>query len=86
MPLAFSRLLRNMNFLFYSGVNKHVFPKEPKKLEMWLRAIPRENWTPSPHSIICSLHFDESDYKTERTVRPHPTPWGPVPLNFSVFS
>ena len=53
----------------FPGVNKHVFPKDPKKLEMWLRAIPRENWTPTPHSIICSLHFDESDYKTERTVR-----------------
>ena len=51
------------------GVTKHIFPKDPQKLEMWIRAIPREEWTPTKYSVVCSLHFEDSDFKSERQVR-----------------
>ncbi len=49
------------------GVTKHVFPKDPVMHQKWVKSIPRSDWTPSPNSVICSIHFDDSDYKTERT-------------------
>ena len=52
---------------FPQGVGKHRFPKDPSLRETWLKAIPRSDWMPSSHSVICSLHFEKSDFKTERT-------------------
>ena len=49
------------------GVSNHVFPKDPERRRRWIKAIPRDNWTPSTKSVICSLHFADSDFKTERT-------------------
>jgi hypothetical protein len=48
------------------GVSNHVFPKDQKRRDLWTKAIPRANWKPSKSSVICSLHFDSSDYNTER--------------------
>lgn len=36
-------------------------------LEKWIRANPRDNWTPTIHSRICSLHFLPGDFKYETT-------------------
>ncbi len=49
------------------GVTKHVFPKNPVLFEKWIKAIPRADWKPAKNSVICSLHFEQSDYKTEKT-------------------
>ena len=32
----------------------------------WLRAIPRKNWMPNKNSVVCSLHFNDSDFVTDR--------------------
>lgn len=48
------------------GVTRHVFPKDPARLEAWIKAVPRDNWKPAPNSVICSLHFESSDFKTVR--------------------
>ena len=50
------------------GVRSHVFPKDPVKRATWVEAIPRKNWKPGQSAIICSLHFAESEFKTERQV------------------
>ena len=52
---------------FPPGVGKHRFPKDPCLRETWIKAIPRSDWMPSSHSVICSLHFEKSDFKAERT-------------------
>lgn len=36
-------------------------------LEKWIRANPRDNWTPTINSRICSLHFLPGDFKWETT-------------------
>ena len=48
------------------GVSRHRFPKDPVKRDEWIKAIPRANWQPSKRSVICSLHFEDSDFRTER--------------------
>ena len=48
------------------GVRIHVFPKNQKWRDLWTKAIPRASWKPAKKSVICSLHFDESDYNKER--------------------
>ena len=48
------------------GVSKHFFPKDKKRRELWIKAIPRDKWKPSKASIVCSLHFSDDDFKTER--------------------
>lgn len=45
------------------------FPKDDTLRNKWLRAIPRENWTPSKATVVCVLHFEDryvithQDYK-----------------------
>ena len=51
---------------FPPGVSKHHFPKDEASRECWRKAIPRENWTPTDSSVICGLHFEESDFLSER--------------------
>ena len=52
--------------LLPDGVRIHCFPTNPEKRQAWAKAIPRANWEPSKRSRVCSLHFDKSDYITER--------------------
>jgi hypothetical protein len=48
-------------------VSTFGFPKDPKRRELWLRAIPRKDWIPSSASAVCVLHFEESDViKTQK--------------------
>ena len=53
------------------------FPTDPSRRDAWVRAIRRENWTPSEHSRICKLHFISE--------KPSPFPNNPdyVPSKFS---
>jgi hypothetical protein len=48
----------------------HGFPlNEPKRLKRWVTALNRAGgkpgslWSPTKHSKLCSLHFDEGQYK-----------------------
>ena len=37
------------------------FPfKRPDLLKKWIQFVGLENWEPSPHSVICSKHFEEN--------------------------
>ena len=49
------------------GVTCHLLPKEEEARKRWIQAIRRENWTPSASARICSLHFEEEDFVSERT-------------------
>ena len=40
-------------------ISVHKFPTDPSILNEWMKAIPRKDWIPSCHSIVCSHHFDE---------------------------
>ena len=53
------------------------FPTDPSRRDAWIKAIRRENWTPSEHSRICKLHFISE--------KPSPFPNNPdyVPSKFS---
>jgi hypothetical protein len=37
------------------------FPSDPPRKQLWLRAIPRSDWTPSNRSCVCVKHFHEDD-------------------------
>src|SRR6218665_1134103 len=44
----------------------HVFPINNAELcQKWVRANPREGFTPTKHSKLCSLHFQPSDFVEE---------------------
>ncbi|QQP35180.1 Putative LOC101234561, partial [Caligus rogercresseyi] len=47
------------------GVSCHHFPADPDLRQAWKAAIPRENFEPSKYSVVCSLHFVDSDFKKE---------------------
>jgi hypothetical protein len=49
------------------GVRKHIFPKDDLKRQQWIKAIPRTNWTPAVNAVVCSLHFEDCDYKSQRS-------------------
>lgn len=38
-----------------------AFPKCPKRVKEWLKAIPRKNWTSTKSSVVCAKHFCDSD-------------------------
>ena len=46
-------------------VSSHAFPKDEKLKQEWIRAIPREDQTPSNTSRVCSLHFDSVQFVEE---------------------
>jgi len=51
-----------------SNITFHSFPLANKELcDRWNRANPRKNFSPTPHSRICSLHFRPCDFVEERT-------------------
>lgn len=44
----------------------HRFPRDAAQRQAWVnfvRATGRHYWTPSRYSVICSLHFDQSNYQ-----------------------
>ena len=46
-------------------VSTFGFPKDESK---WLKAIPRDNWSPSQYSVVCSIHFPENKIIREEIV------------------
>lgn len=50
-----------------NDVTLHSFPKDKLLCDKWLRAIPpRKNFALSVYSRVCSLHFTDNDFVTER--------------------
>ena len=54
-----------------------MFSADPSQRDAWVRAVRRENWTPSEHSRICQLHFISGK------LSPFPNNPGYVPSKFS---
>ena len=49
-------------------ITYHSFPIHNKELcQKWVRANPRQDFVPTKHSRLCSLHFKASDFIEERT-------------------
>lgn len=45
------------------------FPlRDANRLRQWLRNVRRINWTPSESSRLCSVHFEENDFCTNKEV------------------
>jgi hypothetical protein len=58
-------------------VSAFLFPKDETLKAKWLNAIPRSDWTPSKHSVVCCLHFPETDIIrdiTETNLKPNVVP------------
>lgn len=35
------------------------FPTKPERRQQWIDAIPRKEWSVSPATRICDIHFDK---------------------------
>jgi hypothetical protein len=53
---------RNAPCTSTSNISFHAFPVNPDLRSKWLRNIPRENFTPTTSSKVCSLHFCSVDF------------------------
>ena len=67
--MSFSQWLPPVRHQSANRVNKppgksfHRFPlNKPELLHKWVRAIPRDDWTPNKYSYLCSDHFHPSCY------------------------
>lgn len=50
-----------------SNISMHAFPSDNSLKKLWLHKIHvhRDNFTPSKHTRVCSLHFNENDFRLE---------------------
>ncbi|XP_066498756.1 uncharacterized protein zgc:163143 [Hoplias malabaricus] len=61
----------------------HSFPlKNPELLKKWLKNLKWKDWTPEPHSKICSSHFEKRCYSLSEGPRRRLHTWA-VPTIFS---
>ncbi|KAG8173931.1 hypothetical protein JTE90_014540 [Oedothorax gibbosus] len=67
-----------------AGITFHRFPKEEILRKEWAKAVKRDNWNPSKHSVLCSEHFEESDFDKCSTFRVYLKP-NVVPSVFKAF-
>ncbi len=40
----------------------HYFPEGPERGSLWIKAVRRVDWSPSPHIKLCSEHFCPEDF------------------------
>ena len=47
------------------GISMHMFPREDAIRDKWVRFVRRHraDWQPSKTSVLCSVHFDASDFE-----------------------
>ena len=47
------------------GISMHMFPRDDTIREKWVRFVQRHRakWQPSKTSVLCSVHFDVSDFE-----------------------
>ncbi|XP_042312425.1 peroxynitrite isomerase THAP4 isoform X2 [Sceloporus undulatus] len=49
-----------------AAVSFHRFPlKDSKRLIQWLKAVQRDNWTPTKYSFLCSEHFTKDSFSKQ---------------------
>ncbi|XP_067929791.1 THAP domain-containing protein 2-like [Watersipora subatra] len=41
----------------------HSFPTAADRKDAWIKAVRREQWTPSKSSVLCSDHFTSESYQ-----------------------
>ncbi|XP_078125665.1 uncharacterized protein LOC144530107 [Sander vitreus] len=44
---------------------------DPGRLKQWLKNMGRKKWTPSASSHLCSMHFEEDQFLSDRNVHRH---------------
>uniref|UniRef100_A0A0K2UEI2 THAP domain containing 9 [Myotis lucifugus] n=1 Tax=Lepeophtheirus salmonis TaxID=72036 RepID=A0A0K2UEI2_LEPSM len=54
---------------FQQGITFHRFPKNSELKSEWISALRRKNFTPSASAVLCSVHFEETDFKSHTTRR-----------------
>lgn len=57
-----SKIHLNPRIILYAMLFSRFPFKRPEILDMWIKAIRRENWKPSKTSRICGQHFVDTDY------------------------
>ncbi|XP_068219975.1 THAP domain-containing protein 2-like [Palaemon carinicauda] len=63
---------KKFNKLSNPSITFHRFPKDDVMRNEWVRALGRENFTPTIYSRLCSKHFTEEDfYRTTLKVYLH---------------
>lgn len=47
------------------GISMHMFPRDDSIRDKWVRFVRRHraDWQPSKTSVLCSVHFDISDFE-----------------------
>ena len=47
------------------GISMHLFPRDDVTRQKWVRFVRRHraNWQPSKASVLCSVHFELSDFE-----------------------
>ena len=47
------------------GISMHLFPRDDVTRQKWVRFVRRHraNWQPSKTSVLCSVHFELSDFE-----------------------
>ncbi|XP_066596027.1 THAP domain-containing protein 2-like [Prorops nasuta] len=39
------------------GYLMKIFPRDPIRRALWVKNVPRENWSPTRNSFLCEIHF-----------------------------
>ncbi|KAG0701622.1 THAP domain-containing protein 4 [Chionoecetes opilio] len=55
----------NGNYKKGPRVSIFCFPRDKVLASQWLRAIKRDNFSPTASSRVCELHFTEDDFRRE---------------------
>ncbi|XP_068229561.1 THAP domain-containing protein 2-like [Palaemon carinicauda] len=53
---------KKFNKISNPSITFHRFPKDEVMRNEWVRALGRENFTPTIYSRLCSKHFREEDF------------------------
>ena len=52
-------------------ISFHSFPnreKSPQRYSVWVNELNRENFTPTKNSVVCSLHFEDTDFESPPSI------------------
>jgi hypothetical protein len=49
------------------GFRLFIFPLDPDRRSRWLINCRRDKWSPTAHSRLCEVHFEESQFEPNRT-------------------
>ena len=56
------------------GVIMYKFPTNEVRRRIWTDQVARSNWTPTNDSLICEVHFEESEFEGKRKLRDDAVP------------